>query len=1029
MKKPPPILRWSVALVVVITVAALFLIGKSRMGVDTDILNALPVTDPVLADAGAVLKSHPMQDRIVVDLRCEPIDPRALQEGAAVVVRKMKDSGLFRRVGLDAEVGAFPELVDGVVENLPFLFTERDLQRNVAPLLERSAIRKAIHAQASMIQGLEGIGQARWLAADPLGLRFLVLGRMAHLSPAKGARPSGDILLSSDGSRGLIVAEPGTSATATDFARRADRLFVDIQAELNRTRTGPPRLTLTPVGAYRAALDNETAAKTDTRRAMIFSTVAIAILLLIGFPRPLLGLLALFPALMGTALAYFVLSLFRSSISVLAIGFGGAIISFTVDYGITYLLFLDRTRETRGLDTTREVWSLGLLAMMTTAVSFASLFLSGFPALAQLGALTALGVVFTFAFVHLVYPFLFPVVPPAGREGTPWLRRFSERLTSADPAWKPWAALVLCLALLPFARPDFQVDLKSLNTVRTETLAAEEEVKQAWGDILNRVYLLSEGSTLREMREKGDRLTAVLDEELAKGTLSAAFVASMAFPGPERAEVNRRAWRDFWTVERREACKRSLNEAAQAEGFLTRAFDPFLLRLEAPPGTAVEIPASLYGLLGIAPSAGVGPWRQFVTVIPGPAYRGTDFFNRLHTSGLARLFDPAVFTERLGGVILEGFIRVAGIVGLMTILVVLLYLLDIPLTLVALAPTAFSLICTLGTLHLIGRPPGIPTIMASAVIIGMGTDYALYLVRSQQHYLDEKHPSMTLIRLSILLSFATTFLGFGVLSLASHAMLNSAGIALVLGIGYSFLGTAAIVPPLLRRLYRPVILPEETVEPGSGHHARRVLSRYRRIEGYVRAFVFFKLRLDPMFPRLASFAPHPRTILDVGCGYGIPSSWLLEINPDARVFGLDPDPDRIRVASRAVGDRGKMAVGKAPDLPFVPNPVDMALLLDVIHMLDDGELHLTLARLAAMMEPGGILVLRAIVPAFSKPSPERRFEQLRLKWTGKQAQFRPAEEVRQAVEDAGLRVTAREPASANREVWWFIARKPMEYEA
>jgi predicted exporter len=165
-------------------------------------------------------------------------------------------------------------------------------------------------------------------------------------------------------------------------------------------------------------------------------------------------------------------------------------------------------------------------------VSFTFLFLSGFPALAQLGAFAALGVVFTFAFVHLVYPFLFPVVPPAGREGTPWLRRLSERLFSADPAWKPWAALVLCLALLPFARPDFQVDLKSLNTVRTETLAAEEEVKQAWGDILNRVYLLSEGSTLREMREKGDRLTAVLDEELAKGTLSAAFVASMAFPVP-----------------------------------------------------------------------------------------------------------------------------------------------------------------------------------------------------------------------------------------------------------------------------------------------------------------------------------------------------------------------------------------------------------------------------------------------------------------------------------------------------------------
>ncbi len=879
-----------------------------------------------------------------------------------------------------------------------------------------------------MIQGLEGIGQARWLASDPLGLRFLILGRMAHLEPAKGARPSGDVLLSADSSRCLIVAEPKTSATATDFARQADRLFADIQAELNRTWTGKPRLVLTPVGAYRAALDNENAAKTDTRRAMVFSTMAIAILLLIGFPRPLLGLLALFPAVMGTALAYFVLSLFRSEISVLAIGFGGAIISFTVDYGITYLLFLDRTRETRGLDTTREVWSLGLLAMLTTAVSFSFLFLSGFPALAQLGAFAALGVIFTFAFVHLVYPFLFPVVPASAREGTPWLRRLSEKLSSADPAWKPWAALVLCLALLPFARPDFRVDLKSLNTVRPETLAAEEEMKRAWGDILNRVYLLSEGNSYRELREKGDRLTALLDEDLEKGVLSAAFVASTAFPGPERAAANRLAWRAFWTTERAESCRRRLAEAAEVEGFRPQSFDPFLRRLETAAGSAVEIPTTLYGLLGIAPSTGAGPWRQFVTVLPGPAYRGGDFFERLHTSGLARLFDPGVFTERLGGVILDGFLRVALIVGLLTLVVAALYLLDLRLTLIALAPTAFSLICTLGTLHLIGRPPGIPTIMVSAVIIGMGTDYAMYIVRSQQRYLDEKHPSMALVRLSVLLSFATTFLGFGVLALASHAMLSSAGIALALGIGYSFLGTIAIVPPLLRRLYRPAALPEETFEAGSEKHARRVLARYRRIEGYVRAFVFFKLRLDPMFPRLASFVPHPRTILDIGCGYGIPSSWLLEINPGARVFGLDPDPDRVRVAARAVGDRGRMAVGKAPDLPFIPDPVDAVLFLDVIHILDDGELRLTLSRISAIMEPGGVLVLRALVPSFPAPSPERRFEEKRLKWHGGRARFRTVEEVRQAIEDAGLRVGLPEPMSPDREVWWFVARKPREYE-
>jgi SAM-dependent methyltransferase len=442
------------------------------------------------------------------------------------------------------------------------------------------------------------------------------------------------------------------------------------------------------------------------------------------------------------------------------------------------------------------------------------------------------------------------------------------------------------------------------------------------------------------------------------------------------------------------------------------------------------MPASLYPLLGIAPASGpAAPWRQFVTVIPGPGYDGTAFFHRLRSSGLALLFDPSVFTDRLGGVILEGFIRVAAIVGLLTVLVTLLYLLDIPLTLVALAPTAFSLVCTLGTLHLMGRPPGIPAIMVSAVVIGMGTDYALYLVRSQQRYLDERDPSLGLIRLSVLLSFATTFLGFGVLALASHTMLQSAGVALALGIGFSFLGTAAIVPPLLRRLYRPADLPPEPPEPGSESHARRVLLRYRRLDGYVRTFVRFKMRLDPMFPHLASFLPAPRRILDIGCGYGIPSVWLLEINPEARVWGMDPDPGRIRPAGWAAGGRGVMIVGRAPELPVLPDPVDGVLFLDVIHLLDDADLAQTLARVGAALEPGGVLVLRAIVPTFAKPSPERRFEELRLKWRGGRARFRSGEEVRQAVAAAGLRLTTEEPMSPDREVWWFAARKPWEYES
>ena len=101
--------------------------------------------------------------------------------------------------------------------------------------------------------------------------------------------------------------------------------------------------------------------------ALLLSTFGIALLLLFTFPRPWLGLLSLVPSLVGTAAALFVYSLIFRSVSILVLGFGGALISITVDYGISYLLLLDRRHETHGKAVARELQSIGgRIALLTT---------------------------------------------------------------------------------------------------------------------------------------------------------------------------------------------------------------------------------------------------------------------------------------------------------------------------------------------------------------------------------------------------------------------------------------------------------------------------------------------------------------------------------------------------------------------------------------------------------------------------------------------------------------------------------------
>jgi trans-aconitate methyltransferase len=195
------------------------------------------------------------------------------------------------------------------------------------------------------------------------------------------------------------------------------------------------------------------------------------------------------------------------------------------------------------------------------------------------------------------------------------------------------------------------------------------------------------------------------------------------------------------------------------------------------------------------------------------------------------------------------------------------------------------------------------------------------------------------------------------------------------------------------------------------------------MEAYPRLFARFKILLDPMFPKLAAFLCAPRIIIDIGTGYGVPAAWLLELFPEAHVFGIEPDPDRAHTAARVFGKRGRVQSGRAPDMPDIPEPADCALMLDMLHYLDDAEARETLIRLGEKLLPGAALIVRVTIPSYERPPVQRFIETTRLKVLGIVSFFRTAQQVRQLISGAGFSITCEEPAAPGREEIWFIAQK------
>ena len=250
--------------------------------------------------------------------------------------------------------------------------------------------------------------------------------------------------------------------------------------------------------------------------------------------------------------------------------------------------------------------------------------------LAQIGEFTALGVLFTYIFVHVIYPVIFPTLPPARGESLLPLQRFTNWIaTTAAAEKKAYVAVGLAMVLFFYANPVFHVDLNAMNSVSKETLAAEKLLADVWGNLFSRIYVMTEGRDVEELQQKGDRLVPLLDQDVRTGTLASAFMPSMIFPGEQRADQNLAAWRAFWQSDRTAALQKAMPRRFKRTGFCAECLHTLL----NPGGDEKKwkpsrFPNLFWDLLGISKSRDHSTWIQISTLTPGPAYRGDPFYER-----------------------------------------------------------------------------------------------------------------------------------------------------------------------------------------------------------------------------------------------------------------------------------------------------------------------------------------------------------------------------------------------------------------
>ncbi len=1017
--------RWWVVLLLVLVGWLAFDLGMRRIHVEGDILAALPSGSPALESSRRLLRDNSLAEQIGVDVSLT--EPRSFEELARTadeVERAMRDSGLFASVGVKSAAAGLLELNGLLAEHLPLLFDGPELQGAVAAALAPAAIRASLGARLEELAALEGTGASELVRQDPLDLRFLVLRRLQGLSIGLRGRVEQGHLVSPDGRHVLLAATPSRSVSDVEHNRRLAAFFAELDARLAAPARGQPDVRLAVVGGFRAALDNEAIVRADTNRALVIAGAGIALLLILFFSRPVLGVLSLLPATVGVSLGLLELSLIDREVSALSLGFGGALVSITVDQGIMFASFLDRFRDRPGWRVAAAIFSPGLLSTLTTAGAFLALRWSGFELLAELGTFAALSAVSSFVVVQLVFPLAFRPLPASPSAPLLPLDRILDRVCIGRGFRVAALSVALVAGLLGWARPRFEVDLTAMSTVSPATAAAERVVQETWGDVLSNAYVYVDARSEEELRARSDALAALLDGEARAGRIGSWFSPSRVAPGPELAARNAAAWSAFFTPARRAAVARELAMAGRELGFADDAFAPFVAAMATPPAPSMPLPAALLPVLGISRRAD-GRVGLLVPIERGPAYDAERLSAEVARLGGA-VHDGRYLARLLGDFLRSAFLRMVVIIGGFVLLCVAVTFLDPRLIGVVMAPVAFGLAATLGALGALGRALDVPGLLLAIIVFGMGVNFSLHLIRSYQRSPRDEDPEHVPVRAATFLECTATAIGMASLVFAQHSQARSAGIVGLLGITTSGVGAFVLLPPLARRLFAS-LAPDWRADPARPAHA--VFQRYRYLWASHRSFARYKLWLDPLFPWLARAAGRPRNVLDVGCGFGVPATYLLASVEEARVVAAEPDPERARIARLVLGARGEVHELAAPALPGGTAPVfDLALLLDVAHYLDDDDLDATLAGIRRRLAPDGVLLMRVTAPLASRPTCLRRVEAWRLRRRGLTPRFRGVAALEAALARAGFRAEL-EQVAAREEVLIVARPRPAEEPA
>lgn len=657
-----------------------------------------------------------------------------------------------------------------------YLFNNRYL---LSPLVtpERfstDGLHAALTESIDLLASPAGLMVKSLLPRDPTGEMVQLLGQ---LDSGTQPRLIDGAWASRDGARALMLVQTRAAGSDTDAQQSA---MAAIRQAFDTARRDSPAATLVMTGPGVFSVTSREAIKSQVSRLSLISVVIIATLLLLVYRSVTALALGFLPVASGVLAGVAAVSLGFGTVHGITLGFGTALIGEAVDYSI--YLFVQSEQADAGQDSwVKRFWPTIRLGVLTSIFGFASLLLSGFPGLAQLGLYAIAGLVTAAVMTRFVLPHLLPAqfrihdVSAIGRVLSQLTRR------AAALRW-PAAVLLLaaCAVLATHRDTLLNEKISSLSPVSQADIALDESLRADMGAPDVRYVVVISGSSRESVLVSAEQVSALLQTQVDQGEL-AGFESPSRYLPSMAAQRARQA-----SLPSAELLQPRLAQAVQGLPVRTEVFTPFLADVQAsrsrPLLQAADLEQTSLAMavdaLLLQPSRG-----GWTALLPLRAPQGAGIqADRIRaalgsSSPDVLLVDMKAESDRL----YSGYLREATLLslgGLLSIVVLLLLVFRSPRRVLRIiAPLAASVVMVTAGLALAGQPLIILHLVGLLLVVAVGSNYALFFDRP-----DPLVPISHRTLASMALANLTTVAGFGLLAFSKISILQAMGATVAPGV-------------------------------------------------------------------------------------------------------------------------------------------------------------------------------------------------------------------------------------------------------